>query len=83
MTQEQRQNDNITVSGNGLWHKQSFSSLYGIASLIGWFMRKVIDVIVKSKYCKACEFWKKKSDTVEYEDWANIRMSAKQITKVL
>lgn len=58
------------MSGDGSWHKRGFLSLHGIASLIGWFTGKVIDVIIKSKYCKACEFWEKKSGTVEYEDWA-------------
>lgn len=70
MTQEQGQNNDITVFGDGSWHKRGFLSLHGIASLIGWFTGKVIDVIVKSKYRKACEFWEKKSGTVEYEDWA-------------
>jgi len=30
----------------------------------------VLDVCVKSKYCKSCEYWEKKKDTAEYEDWA-------------
>lgn len=69
IAQEQGQNDGITVSGDGLWHKRGFSSLYGIASLIGWFTGKVIDIIVKSKYCKVYESMGKKSGTVEYEEW--------------
>ena len=24
---------------------------------------------MKSKYCKACEFWKTKTDTIEFEEW--------------
>lgn len=38
-------------------------------SLIGRFTGKVVDIVVKSKYCKACEFWNKKTDTVEYAEW--------------
>lgn len=30
---------------------------------------KIIDIVVKSKYCKACEFLKKKKGSVEYEEW--------------
>lgn len=26
-------------------------------------------MVVKSKYCKSCEFWKKKIDTEEYAEW--------------
>lgn len=41
-----------------------------MVSLIGWFTGKVVDVLVKRKYCKSCEFWEKKSDTEEYREWA-------------
>lgn len=50
----------ISVSGDGSWRKRGFSSLYGFVSLIGWHTGKVVDVLVKSKYCKMCEYWKKK-----------------------
>jgi len=53
----------ITVSGDGSWRKRGFSSLYGFVSLIEWYTGKVVDILVKSKYCKACEFWKRKGDT--------------------
>lgn len=46
-----------------------YGSLYGFASLIGWHTGKVIDIEVKSKYCKECEAWKKKIDTDEYAEW--------------
>lgn len=32
----------------------------------------MVDILVKSKYCKSCEFWQKKSDTDEYKEWAEI-----------
>ena len=60
----------ITVSGDGSWRKRGFSSLFGFASLIGWFTGKVVDVLVKSKYCKSSEHWKKSLDTDEYKEWA-------------
>lgn len=46
----------ITVSGDGSWRKRGFSSLFGIVSFIGWFTGKVVNVLIKSKYCKACEY---------------------------
>lgn len=30
----------------------------------------MVDVLVKSKYCKSCEYWKKRSDIDEYKEWA-------------
>lgn len=54
------------MSDDNFWRKRGFSSLFRIATLIGWHSRKVLDIIVKSKYCKACEFWEKK-ETAEYQ----------------
>ncbi|EFN69934.1 hypothetical protein EAG_00287, partial [Camponotus floridanus] len=58
----------LTVSGDGSWRKRGFSSLFGLVTLIGWYTGKVLDVCVKSKYCKVCEYWKKKEGTAEYEE---------------
>jgi len=66
---EKGQLQGITVSGDGSWRKRGFSSLYGMVSLIGLHTGKVIDIIVKSKYCKSCEYWKSNTDTAEYEEW--------------
>lgn len=66
---EKGQLEGLTVSGDGSWRKRGFSSLYGFASLIGWFSGKVIDICVKSKYCKECEYWQKKEGTDEYNEW--------------
>ncbi|CAD6210331.1 GSCOCG00012780001-RA-CDS, partial [Cotesia congregata] len=49
--------------------KRGFSSLYGVTSLIGYNSGKVLDVLVKSSYCKLCESWKNKLGTAEYEEW--------------
>lgn len=59
----------ITVSGDGSWKKRGFSSLFGVSSLIGYYTSKVLDISVKSSFCKACTFWEKRSNTVEYEEW--------------
>ncbi|EZA51520.1 hypothetical protein X777_09817 [Ooceraea biroi] len=67
---EKGQTNGITVSDDGSWRERGFSSLYGLVTLIGWYTGKVVDVLVKSKYCKVCEYWKKKEDTAEYQEWA-------------
>lgn len=46
-------------------------SFFGITSLIGWLTEKIVDIEVKSRYCKSCEHWKSKSGTSEYEEWHN------------
>jgi len=70
ISEEKGQMNGITVSGDGSWRKRGFSSLYGLVTLIGWFTGKIVDVLVKSKYCKACEFWMTKENTEEYQEWA-------------
>ncbi|CAB0029812.1 unnamed protein product [Trichogramma brassicae] len=59
----------ITVSGDGSWRKRGFNSLFRLVSLIGWCTSKVVAVIIKSNYCKSCEYWKNKTDTAGYEEW--------------
>ncbi|XP_029177185.1 uncharacterized protein LOC114945237 [Nylanderia fulva] len=66
---EKENTDGITVSGDGSWRKRGFSSLFGFVSLIGWLSGKVVDVVIKSKYCKSCEFWEKQEDTEKYKEW--------------
>ncbi|CAD7089200.1 unnamed protein product [Hermetia illucens] len=61
--------DEVTVSGDGSWAKRGFTSLLGIVSLIGKYSNKVIDVMVKSKVCKACEKWVGKENKDEYLEW--------------
>ncbi|XP_014483532.1 PREDICTED: uncharacterized protein LOC106749019 [Dinoponera quadriceps] len=68
-TDESSNSGGIAVSGDGSWRKREFSSLFGFVSLIGWKTGKVVDVSVKCKYCKACEFWKTKEGTAKYEEW--------------
>ena len=40
--------------------------------MIGWFSGKFIVICVKSKYCKECEYWEKKIDITEYEEWHDL-----------
>lgn len=61
--------DGLTVSGNGTWRKRGFSSLDGATTLIGYQSKKVIDICVKSAYCKVCALWKGKTDSEEYQNW--------------
>ena len=59
----------LTVSGDGTWKKRGFTSLYGVSSIIGYYTGKVLDIAVKSSYCKMCEFWSKREGAAEYEEW--------------
>ncbi|XP_018403393.1 PREDICTED: uncharacterized protein LOC108780253 isoform X1 [Cyphomyrmex costatus] len=61
--------DKFIVSGDGSWRKRGFSSLFGVITLIGHFSNKVLDLVVKSSFCKACVTWKNKLNTAEYENW--------------
>lgn len=60
----------LTVSGDGSWRKRGFSSLYGVSTLIGNYSGKILDILVKCSYCKACEHWETRKNTPEYLDWA-------------
>jgi hypothetical protein len=46
----------VLVSCDGTWQCEGFSSLFGaVFAETG----KMIDFIVKSKFCKGCKHWKK------------------------
>lgn len=61
--------DGLKVSGDGTWMKRGFSSLFGVVTIIGWYTGKVLDIIVKSSYCKACETYEKEKGSAKYEEW--------------
>lgn len=61
--------NHLSVSGDGSWEKRGFTSLIGVVSLIGKFTGKILDVIVKSRYCKSCEIMAAKLDDIEYDAW--------------
>lgn len=48
LTEENEQNDGLTMSNDSSWRKRGFFSLFGIATLIGWHTGKVLDIIIKS-----------------------------------
>lgn len=58
----------ITVSGDGTWKKHGFSSLFGVATLIGKDSKKVIDACVKYSYCQLCNSWTLKLSGADLED---------------
>ncbi|CAD6201804.1 GSCOCG00002783001-RA-CDS [Cotesia congregata] len=62
---------NLTVSGVSTWKQRGFASLFGIATLIGKYSKKVVDTVVKSSFCQDCNLWKGKNkfDVKAYEDW--------------
>ena len=57
----------LTVSGDGSWRKRGYTSLIGVSSVIGYYSRKVLDLVVKSAYCKIYESWKHKVNDAEYK----------------
>lgn len=61
--------EDITISIDGSWMKRGFTSLFGIVAAIGEKTGKVIDLTVKSMFCKACEMWEKRFGTEEYMEF--------------
>ncbi|XP_062512318.1 uncharacterized protein LOC134188136 [Corticium candelabrum] len=59
----------IGVSGDGTWRKRGFSSFHGVATAISIVSGKVVDIEIKSSYCRACALWEKKKGTPEYRQW--------------
>lgn len=58
---EVRRNAQNIISGEG--HGKSEASLpcnYGVSSLSGYYTGKIVDILVKSSYCKMCKLWIKK-----------------------
>lgn len=68
-TRAHSESDILTVSGDGTWHKQGFSSAFGVTSLIGYWSGKVIDIFISSSQCQACKLWRNKLNTVEFDEW--------------
>ncbi|XP_052758504.1 uncharacterized protein LOC128202373 [Galleria mellonella] len=64
-----REKNILKVSGDGTWKKRGFKSNYGVATLIGYYSGKVIDLKTKSSYCQGCIYWKNKTHTEEFRKW--------------
>ena len=69
--------------GDGSWAKRGFTSLLGIVSLIGKYTNKIVDVIVKSKVCKACEKWVGKEEADEYLEWYEAHVEVDGVIEML
>ena len=81
-TDSKSKNSDLIVSGDGTWYKCGFSSLFSVTSLIGHFTGKIIDVLVKSSHCKACEPWKHKKTPMNMKnDMKHTRKVVQQILK--
>ncbi|XP_062518896.1 uncharacterized protein LOC134194016 [Corticium candelabrum] len=59
----------IGVSGDGTWRKRGYSSFHGVGTVISIVSGKLVDLSVKSSYCRACAVCKKKEGTEEYKEW--------------
>ena len=55
---------------DGIWQHRGVSSLFGAVFIISYEIGKVVDFVVKSKFCKACKHWEKQDKTTEkYRTW--------------
>ena len=59
----------IDASFDGSWQRRGFASLNGVVTCIERVNDKCIDIAIKTKDCKSCDFWKKKQGTEEYDTW--------------
>ena len=60
----------VLISCNGTWQRHGFSSYFGAVFVIAHEPGKVLDYVVKSKFCKACKHWEAKDHTTEeYKEW--------------
>ena len=60
----------ILISCDGTWQKRGYTSLYGVAFVIGFETGKVLDYHVMSKHCPGCRQWEAKDQTTaDYMEW--------------
>ena len=57
----------VDISADGSWQKRGFSSLNGFITIISLLTGKCLSYDAMAKKCKACESWKSKKDTAEYQ----------------
>lgn len=62
----------LSVLGDDSWKRRGFSSLFGIATLIGKYTHKMLDFVIKSSFCQSCRNWANKKGTNEYDIWHDI-----------
>ena len=58
-----------SVSVDGSWQKRGYSSLNGVVAVVAHKNKKVIDTYVMSKFCKSCEIWNKKKNSLKFDEW--------------
>jgi len=68
-TENGKEKNKLTVSGDGTWSKRGFSSMFGVFTLIGHYTSKVLDIIVKSTFCKACITHKQQLEETDFLTW--------------
>lgn len=61
--------DSLTVSGDGTWSKRGFTSLLGVATVIGKYTNKVLDWFVSSKRCQGCEHMRATLNNMDFDIW--------------
>lgn len=67
LAQDTSEPTGLIISGDGTWRKRGFSSSQGVVTLIGYYSGKVLDCAINSLYCKTCEYWKTKENTIDFE----------------
>ena len=60
----------VDVSSDGTWMTPGHSSMIGLVTTVGCTTGKVLDVEVKSKSCKSCDYWSKQDKTSDaFRQW--------------
>lgn len=60
----------IVASFDGTWQRRGYASLNGIVTCIERVNDKCIDIEIKTKECKSCNFWEKKDKGSDaYQTW--------------
>lgn len=68
--EEDTESRDIDTSVDGTYMTRGFSAKCGVVSAIGCATGKVLDIGVKSKVCKSCDYWDKKDkNSGEYKTW--------------
>lgn len=72
---------NVDVSVDGTYMTRGFSSKCGVVSVIGCTSGKVLDIGVKSKSCKSCDWWDKKDkNSKECKQWKDSHLGECTLT---
>jgi len=50
----------VSVTFDGTWMRRVYSSLYGVFACISFKSGRVLDLVVKGRYCHECKIWTEK-----------------------